>query len=168
MKKNLSWILLLLTPVLLSGQQEDRKRIDAVLTSWHQAAARADFDTYFGHMTEEAAFIGTDAGENWARDAFMTFSRPYFEAGKAWSFSAIERNIYLAPGGEFAWFDELLDTWMQICRGSGVLQKIEGDWKIAHYVLSMTMPNEEVEGAIALKKTRDSLTMRKLRTLTND
>ena len=87
----------------------------------------------------------------------MEFSRPYFDRGKAWSFRAIERNIYLGPDGKTAWFDELLDTWMQLCRGSGVLVKSPEGWKIAHYVLSMTMPNEEVEGAVALKKERDSL-----------
>jgi hypothetical protein len=32
----------------------------------------------------------------------------------------------------------LLNTQMKICRGSGVLVKIDGEWKIKHYVLSMT------------------------------
>jgi hypothetical protein len=31
---------------------------------------------------------------------------------------------------------------MKICRGSGVLVKIDGKWKIKHYVLSMTIPNK--------------------------
>ena len=61
-----------------------------------------------------------------------------------------------------AWFDELLDTWMQLCRGSGVAVKTEDGWRIAHYVLSMTMPNEEVDGAVALKREKDSLTIRAL------
>jgi hypothetical protein len=42
---------------------------------------------------------------------------------------------------KMAWFDEL-STQMKICRGSGVLVKIGNDWKIKHYVLSMTVPNE--------------------------
>ena len=45
-----------------------------------------------------------------------------------------------------AWFDELLDTHMKICRGSGVLvDQGNGQWKIKHYVLSMTVPNENVD-----------------------
>jgi hypothetical protein len=32
---------------------------------------------------------------------------------------------------------------MKICRGSGVLVKIDGKWKIKHYVLSMTIPNKK-------------------------
>jgi hypothetical protein len=39
-----------------------------------------------------------------------------------------------------------LSTQMKICRGSGVLVKIGNDWKIKHYVLSMTVPNENVRG----------------------
>jgi hypothetical protein len=37
---------------------------------------------------------------------------------------------------------------MKICRGSGVVVKIDGKWKIKHYVLSMTIPNK---GAPLLK-----------------
>ncbi|SFR34642.1 conserved hypothetical protein [Robiginitalea myxolifaciens] len=139
-----------------SGDPE-RAAIDAMLTQWHKAAADADFEGYFSLMTERATFIGTDASENWGKDAFMEFSEPYFKRGQAWSFTAIERNIYLHPSGEWGWFDEILDTWMKLCRGSGVVIKVDGKWKISHYVLSMTMPNEEVEGAIALKKERDSV-----------
>ena len=155
-------ILLCCLPLAVAGQQTEKDHLDSLLTAWHQAASDADFDAYFGLMTPDGVFIGTDASENWGREAFMEFSRPYFERGKAWSFRAIERNIYLGPEGNTAWFDELLDTWMQLCRGSGVLVKTQEGWKLAHYVLSMTMPNEEVEGAVALKKERDSLVRARL------
>ncbi|MBT8294049.1 MAG: nuclear transport factor 2 family protein, partial [Eudoraea sp.] len=61
--------------------------------------------------------------------------------------------------GNFAWFDELLDTRMEICRGSGVLSKENGKWRIKHYVLSITIPNEDVDQVSALKKEKDSLFM---------
>ena len=32
----------------------------------------------------------------------------------------LERHIYTSKSGDFIWFDELLDTWMGACRGSGV------------------------------------------------
>ena len=152
-------------PFCLSAQEEDKVLIDALLTEWHQAASEADFEAYFGRMADGAVFIGTDASENWNKEEFMEFSKPYFDKGQAWSFSAAERNIYIAPQGDIAWFDELLDTWMQICRGSGVVKRVDGKWKIVHYVLSMTMPNDEVEGAIELKRGQDSLKLRELRTL---
>lgn len=120
------------------------------------AATEANFENYFGLLSEDAVFIGTDAAEVWNKRDFMTFSKPYFDKGKAWDFKPIQRNIYLDPSKEIAWFDELLDTWMQLCRGSGVLKKENGEWKIAHYVLSLTIPNEEIDPVIALKKERDS------------
>jgi hypothetical protein len=40
---------------------------------------------------------------------------------------------------------------MKICRGSGVLVKIDGKWKIKHYVLSMTIPNKTGMPLLKLK-----------------
>lgn len=139
------------------SQARDTMAIDALLNTWHKAAANADFDTYFERMSKASVFVGTDAAEHWNKQEFMAFSKPYFDAGKAWAFTPLERHIFFSESGETAWFDEILDTWMQLCRGSGVLVKEDGNWKIAHYVLSMTIPNERVEGAIALKKDADSI-----------
>lgn len=113
------------------------------LDAWHKAAAAGDTETYFGCLTEDAHWLGTDATENWDKASFMTFSKPYFDLKKAWDFTAVERNVYVNTAGNFAWFDEVLDTWMKACRGSGVLEKVNGEWKIRHYVLSMAVPNGE-------------------------
>jgi ketosteroid isomerase-like protein len=145
--------------------QNHEQQIDGVLTQWHQAASDANFEAYFNLMTPDGVFIGTDAMENWQNEEFKTFSKPYFDRGKAWSFTAIERNIYVAENGTYAWFDELLDTQMKICRGSGVLQKTEAGWKIAHYVLSIAVPNDKVDELILLKKESDSLLTQKLKGL---
>lgn len=139
------------------AQQAEKEAVDALLTNWHLAAAGADFEAYFGAMATGSVFIGTDAAENWDREAFMAFSKPYFERGKAWDFTALERHIFLSPDGRLAWFDELLDTWMQLCRGSGVAIKTPDGWKIAHYVLSLTVPNDAIQEAIGLKREPDSL-----------
>jgi hypothetical protein len=39
---------------------------------------------------------------------------------------------------------------MKICRGSGVLVKIGKEWKIKHYVLSMTIPNENTNEVVKI------------------
>ncbi len=127
--------------------------MEAALDNWHAAAARADFDAYFDLMTLDAVFIGTDATENWQRKEFEEFSKPYFDRGKAWSFTPIERNIYFTNG--VCYFDELLDTQMGICRGSGILKNVNGDWKIAHYVLSIAVPNENVDALTKMKQEWD-------------
>lgn len=145
------------------AQDALKQKLDSVLDNWHQAAGSADFDAYFGLMTEDAVFIGTDATEYWAGEEFRSFAKPYFDRGKAWNFTALDRNIYVNEGEKLAWFDELLDTQMEICRGSGILKKQGGNWKVAHYVLSIAVPNENVTELINLKKEKDSLLILKLR-----
>lgn len=141
----------------LMAQENSKQELDKLINNWHKAASEADFETYFGILADDGVFIGTDASENWQNDDFRAFSKPYFDKGKAWSFTTIERNIYVDESDNFAWFDELLDTRMEICRGSGVLQKEDGQWKIKHYVLSITIPNEQVDHVSELKKEKDSL-----------
>ena len=63
----------------------------------------------------------------------------------------MERHIYFDETGKTAWFDELLNTQMKICRGSGVLVKIGKEWKIKQYVLSMTVPNDNSKEVIKIK-----------------
>lgn len=137
--------------------------INKVMDSWHKAAADANFEVYFSLMTDDAVFIGTDATENWQNEEFRTFSKPYFDRGRAWSFTALERNVYLSDDGTFAWFDELLSTQMKICRGSGVIKKVNGEWKIAHYVLSIAVPNDQVSELVKMKQKFDDSLMIKLK-----
>ncbi len=139
-----------------------RTIIDSTLNQWHDAAANADYERYFELMTNDGIFIGTDPTENWELKAFKTFSKPYFDKGKAWSFKAIERNVYFSDDFKIAWFDELLDTQMKLCRGSGILKKEDDSWKIAHYVLSIAIPNENVSEVIQIKKDFDSVLTREL------
>jgi hypothetical protein len=137
--------------------------INTILDSWHKAAANAEFDNYFSYMTSNGVFIGTDATENWQLDAFKAFSKPYFDKGKAWSFTSLERNIYFDKSHNTAWFDELLDTQMKICRGSGVLIKEGKNWKIAHYVLSMTIPNDTIDEVVKIKEKIENGLLEKIK-----
>lgn len=107
-------------------------------------------------MTEDAVFIGTDATENWNQKEFKAYCKPHFDKGSAWTFTAVQRTVFLSLEADMAWFDELLDTQMKLCRGSGVLKKVNGEWKIAHYVLSIAVPNEHVAALIKLKKDTDN------------
>lgn len=140
----------------------EKNSINQFLDNWHKAAAEANFDNYFNAMAEESIFIGTDATENWNKQQFIAFAKPYFDKGRAWNFKALERNIYFSKDGKTIWFDELLDTQMKICRGSGVLQKINNEWKIKHYVLSMTVPNENVDEVVKIKAPIEDALINKL------
>jgi len=51
---------------------------------------------------------------------------------------------------------------MGICRGSGVVKKENGVWKVKHYVLSIAIPNENVTAITEMKKEWDRLQMEKM------
>jgi ketosteroid isomerase-like protein len=156
-------ILLLGSKSFSQNTDIDKKKINTTLDSWHKAAANAEFDNYFSFMTSSGVFIGTDATENWQIDAFKAFSKPYFDKGKAWNFTSLQRNIYFDKSQNTAWFDELLDTQMKICRGSGVLIKEGNTWKIAHYVLSMTIPNDNLDEVVKIKEKIENGIIEKLK-----
>ncbi len=161
--KKLFLLLLITSCGSVINLDTEKATINSVLDSWHKNAADVKFDAYFDAMTENAVFIGTDATENWNKAAFMKFSKPYFDKGKAWSFTAIERNIYINKDAKTAWFDELLNTQMKICRGSGVLVKVGNEWKIVHYVLSMTIPNDNSDAVVKIKSPIEDGLIEKLK-----
>lgn len=144
-------------------EASEKEAINTLLDDWHKSASEAKYDAYFNAMSNTSVFIGTDASENWNNKDFKVFSKPFFDLGKAWDFKPVKRNIYISAEGNFAWFDELLNTWMGVCRGSGVLSKTEGNWKIEHYVLSVTIPNENITEVIALNKEKDSIFLSRLK-----
>lgn len=162
--KIIQFLILFITSFLSAQDFEsEKKKVSQFLDQWHKAAAEANFDAYFNAMAEESIYIGTDATENWKKKQFQAFAKPYFDKGKAWNFTAIERNIYFSKNGKTVWFDELLNTQMKICRGSGVLVQENGQWKIKHYVLSMTVPNDNVDEVVKIKAPIEDAFMNKLK-----
>lgn len=164
-------ILLLLTGfTVISAQSEnkklekEKKEIGAMLDAFNIAAAKADFNAYFDYFADESTFIGTDATEVWSKKEFMVWAKPYFDKKRTWNFTALKRNIYFSKDGKIAWFDELLDTQMKICRGSGVVEKINGQWKVKQYVLSVTVPNEVVDKVVAEKTAIEDVLIQQLKT----
>lgn len=114
----------------------------AVLDAWHLAAAQADETRYFGLMTEDAVFLGTDATERWTRDQFRAWAAPFFKRGKAWTFRATRRSVTPSKSGDVVWFEEDLETPnLGPARGSGVLVKFGKEWRLAQYNLSVPIPN---------------------------
>lgn len=149
-----SSILLLMLLYACSGPSSQRKAIreeaNELLDAWHQAAAKGDKEAYFGAMDPNSVFIGTDPSERWDREAFEEWTAPHFEGDTAWVFHVEDRHMRIAPSKELLWFDERLDTWMGTCRGSGVLIRKGGGWRIAHYHLSKTVPNIKMDAVLEL------------------
>lgn len=143
--------------------EKEKSAISTMLDGFNTAAAKADFNTYFSYFADESTFIGTDATEVWDKKAFMVWAKPYFDKKKTWNFTALKRNIYFSKDGKLAWFDELLNTQMKICRGSGVVEKINGSWKVKQYVLSMTVPNDVVDKVVAEKTAIEDVLIQELK-----
>jgi ketosteroid isomerase-like protein len=137
--------------------QSREAEVNAVLDDWHAAAAAADEKRYFGHLAEDSIFLGTDATERWTKKQFHDYAKPFFDRGRAWSFRAVRRDVIFSKDGSLAWFDEDLATPnLGPCRGSGVLRRDGGTWKIVHYNLTLTIPNEVVDDVKKLVETRSA------------
>ena len=137
---------------------KEKVQINTMLDSFNRAAAKADYTGYFNFYTDDAIFTGTDATERWDKKQFMVWAKPFFDRGKAWDFTALKRHIYFNKTCSLAWFDELLNTQMKICRGSGVLVKQGDEWKVQQYILSTTVPNDVLDSVIKVKApVEDSL-----------
>lgn len=120
------------------------KALNTFMDNWHHAAAVADEDLFFGSLDSNAVYLGTDPHERWLKDEFINWGMKYFERDTAWAFKPYERFWSFSTDMNYAWFDELLETHMGICRGSGVLKKYPQGWKIEHYNLALTIPNEKM------------------------
>ncbi|HEV7671623.1 MAG TPA: nuclear transport factor 2 family protein [Thermoanaerobaculia bacterium] len=124
--------------------------VEQVLDAFHAAAAKADEKTYFALFAPAGVFLGTDATERWDKTAFQAFAHPYFAKGTAWTFLPRNRHVDLSADGRVAWFDELLDSASYgECRGSGVLEKIDGAWKVQQYNLTIPLPNDLAKDVVA-------------------
>ncbi len=131
------------TPPVAGPETDAHASIEAVLDDWHAAAAASDEERYFDHMSEDSVFLGTDATERWTKPEFRAYAHPHFAAGHGWVFRPLRRAVMVAGDGTIAWFDEDLEgAQLGPARGSGVLRRgPDGVWRIAHYVLSLTIPN---------------------------
>lgn len=144
----------LLAPVLTlwtlsahAAKPAPQDAIAAVLDDFHAAADQADGKRYFSHFAPDGIFLGTDASERWTVAQFKAYAEPHFAKGRGWKYLPRARQITLSRDSNSAWFDERLDSQEYgTCRGSGVLTRQGGAWKIAQYNLSVPIPNALLPG----------------------
>ena len=119
---------------------DQRDSIDALLDGLHRDAHEGNFQTYLARYIPSAIFLGTDKTERWTIGEFKTYAKPAFADGHGWTYRVIERNW--EGDGDVRWFDEILfNEKLGHCRGTGVVKLIDNEWKIAHYSLTMLIPN---------------------------
>jgi hypothetical protein len=141
-------LLSLVTSVIFSGsiwaQGTSQPALDTLIDGLHKDAHEGNFDTYFARYTSDAVFMGTDKTERWTIDEFKTYAAPAFEDGHGWTYKVIERNW--EGESDTRWFDEILfNEKLGHCRGTGVVESVDGNWKIAHYSLTLLIPNDIAE-----------------------
>lgn len=131
---------------------DERGKVSGVIDAWHDAAARGDFQDYFSRMTTDAVFLGTDATERWGREEFEVFARPYFDGREAWTYHPRDRHLMFTDDGRTGWFDEMLDhAKYGELRGTGVIRRDgRGEWRIAHYSLTFTVPNDAAPAVVEI------------------
>ncbi|WP_421712964.1 nuclear transport factor 2 family protein [Alteromonas abrolhosensis] len=140
--KQLIIVLILMSAASFTYADDNRERVNQTLDALHHNASIADMDEYFNLYHDTAVFIGTDASEVWNKEAFKAYAKPHFDKGKGWTYHPKTRNVYFSPNQDVAWFDELLDNEsLGETRGTGVLIKEEGRWKITQYHLTIPIPN---------------------------
>lgn len=130
-------------PMSPSNLDAQKSAIEAVLDDFHLAASDADYDRYFGHLADESVFFGTDMTERWPKPEFQVYAKARFDTGTGWTYTKKERNIFFAPGGQTAWFDEVtVNATYGEFRGTGALILVNGTWKIVQYHLTLPVPND--------------------------
>ena len=144
---------LLVLSLAIVLQSTPEAEASAVVDRLHELATAADGPAYFDLFTPDARFVGTDATERWSVEQFRAYAMPYFSQGRGWTYHPRERVVTVLdiPCQCIASFDELLDNDAYgVTRGSGVLVRTDGGWKIQQYVLSYAVPNDVAKDVTAL------------------
>ncbi|MDG1721227.1 MAG: nuclear transport factor 2 family protein [Bacteroidia bacterium] len=131
--------------------------IHKLIDQWHRDAANADLNAYVGFMDSACIYVGTDATEKWSKDEFGEFCKPYFDKKKTWDFKSHDRTINISSDQNTAWFYEILQTHMGTCRGSGTLEYKNNQWKLQQYILSLAIPNEDMNEVKQVVRNKDSI-----------
>ena len=150
--------LTLLIAVVLSSatwaQETGQPALNSLIDGLHKDAHEGNLETYFARYSSDAVFMGTDKTERWTIDAFKTYAAPAFEDGHGWTYEVVERNW--EGEGDTRWFDEILfNEKLGHCRGTGVVEKVGDNWKIAHYSLTLLIPNDIAETVGSQSKRAD-------------
>ena len=149
MTRSVAAVFVLAGLALAAAAEEDA--VAAALDAFHAAASRADEAAYLGAFAPDGVFIGTAPGERWTVEEFRDYARPHFSEGRGWTYIPSNRHVIFSREGNLAWIDEWLDNEKYgRLRGTGVLRLVDGKWKLAHYSMSFTIPNEVTLDAVAV------------------
>ena len=150
-------VISLLPPLFLACVNDESaatKSVEQTLDALHRFASEAYGESYFSLFTDDAVFLGTDATERWPIAEFREYALARFNTGVGWTYKPKKRFIYFDSDGNTAWFDEVvMNENYGECRGTGVLEKKRGKWRISHYNLTVPVPNDLLGSLVAVSYT---------------
>jgi len=136
-------ILIIYISLIILNNDKEKNKINIVLNNLHKYASEANGDKYFDLFNSNAVFFGTDANERWTIKEFQDYAQERFNNGEGWTYYSLKRNVFLNKDNNTAWFDEILKNEKYgLFRGTGVLSKENGIWKIEQYNLLLPIPND--------------------------
>lgn len=147
---------LLFCSACVGSHEQDSPSVAAFLDAWHEAAAQADGEGYFGRIAEDGVFLGTDPNERWVKADFQSAFASYFQDKEsAWIYVPGRREIVVEA--QHAWFDEdLASASYGKVRGSGVLRRKGGTWEVVQYNLHFTVPNDAAAAVLEVIRAHES------------
>jgi hypothetical protein len=141
----------------VSGAESDRNEIASALDAFHAAASAADPDRYLEIAAPDVVFIGTDPEDRWQGATFREFVESAFAGGQGWTYVPSGRSITVSPDERTAWFDErLVNEWYGNCRGTGVLRRYDGGWRVEQYHLTIPIPDELARDVVAQIRSHEA------------
>lgn len=149
--------ILLSVTAVADNHEVELAAIGEVIDNFHDAAAHGDNERYLDQLTDDAVFMGTDEWERWPKHPdFTDYVGSRFNDGTGWNYRSVERTISIAESSDIAWFDEVIFSEPNgRFRGTGVLSRQDGKWKIARYAMSFLISNENWDDVIELtRKTK--------------
>ena len=120
-----------------------RSEVAAALEELYRAGAEADLEGYLDRLSEDAVMLGTDVHGRFTRSDIREWLEPYFAAGQRIGSRLLVLRVTEAVDGRFAWFDSLSEK-PELCllRGSGLMRREEGKWRVVHHDLAFLIPND--------------------------
>jgi hypothetical protein len=138
-----------------SEQEEDgEKTVLAALNAYHESLKEGDVERHFALLAPGAVMFGTDPEEQWDPESYRAWLEPFLPVNRETASFPVEQNVSLSDDGCTAWFHERLSKpGFGELRVTGVMRRVDGDWKIAQYHCAFPIPNATaVEAARKLRR----------------
>lgn len=125
------------TPAATSEEAVKRVLMDFARTFSEAATERC-----IGHLAADAMVFGTDKKERWTPSKLRAWVAPYFKKGIGAISLPRDQNVFIAPSGDLAWFDQRkVRADGGRLRSSGVLRRTKDGWRIVQMNTTIPIPN---------------------------